>query len=307
MFLNTIALLLLIAGAFLILNLTPAKIAEDMMDMLRPKDGLRSKVDNVREHKKRGGLYGILSTLKESLEATGKGKFFPLSFGAAVVMAILGGAFALLLGNPFLVPAFALAAGMLPFGYIYGIVNAYRKHTEQELETTLSVISNSYLRSNNLVQAVSENLNYIKPPLQHIFKTFVGDATYISSNVKQALFNLREKLDDEIFYEWCTTLIQCQDDRTMRDNLLPIVGKLTDVRLVNNQLETMMSAVRMEYYVMVGLVLFNIPLLYMLNIDWFKTLMFTTPGMITQGICALAIVITYLFLIKFTQPIRYKG
>ena len=82
------------------------------------------------------------------------------------------------------------------------------------------------------------------------------------------MFNLKEKVDDEIFREWCDTLIQCQDDRTLKDTLQPVVSKLTDVRIVNSELKTMLSPARNEYWFMVALVVGNIPLLYLLNKDW---------------------------------------
>jgi hypothetical protein len=153
---------------------------------------------------------------------------------------------------------------------------------------------------------VSENIVYIRPPLREVFQAFIGDATAVSSNIKRALINLKEKIDDEIFAEWCDTLIQCQDDRTLKDTLQPVVAKLTDVRIVNSELKTMLSSVRNEYWMMVALVAGNIPLLYFLNRDWFETLMFSTPGKIVLGICGSVILITALFMMKFTKPISYK-
>ena len=50
-------------------------------------------------------------------------------------------------------------------------------------------------------------------------------------------------VDNEIFWEWCDTLIQCQDDRTLKDTLLPIVAKLTDVRIVNSELKTIYAVI----------------------------------------------------------------
>ena len=139
-----------------------------------------------------------------------------------------------------------------------------------------------------------------------MFCAFEGDATAVSSNIKRALFNLREKVDDEIFREWCDTVIQCQDDRTLKDTLLSVVAKLTDVRIVNSELKTMLASVRNEYWMMVALVVGNIPLLYLLNKDWFNTLMFSTPGKAVLGICGAVILITALFMLKFTKPIQYK-
>ena len=114
------------------------------------------------------------------------------------------------------------------------------------------------------------------------------------------------RVHDEIFREWCDTLIACQDDRTLKDTLLPVVSKLTDVRIVNNELKGLLAAARNEYWVMVALVVGNIPLLYVLNKDWFHTLIYETSGKVVLGICGVVILVTALFMLKFTKPIEYK-
>ena len=195
---------------------------------------------------------------------------------------------------------------MIPFVYVRNIIDIYEKQTKQELETALSIITSSYERNGNIILAVQENLDHIKPPLKTSFTAFIGDATAISSSVKQALYNLKNKVNDEVFREWVDALIQCQDNQEMKDTLSPIVSKLIDVRLVNSELNTMMSAVRTEYYTMVGLVVGNIPLLYVLNKDWFHTLIFETPGKIVLGVCGIVIVVTYFFMLKFTKPVEFK-
>jgi Flp pilus assembly protein TadB len=218
----------------------------------------------------------------------------------------VGAVVAVLIDNVFLIPAFSVAFAMIPFIYVRNIIAIYERQTKEELETALSIITTSYSRDGNIISAVQENLLYIKPPLKESFTAFVGDALAISSSVKQALYKLKGKVDDEIFREWVDTLIQCQDNQEMKDTLQPIVSKLTDVRIVNNELNTMMSAVRTEYYTMVGLVVGNIPLLYVLNKDWFHTLIFETPGKVVLGVCGIVIVVTYFFMLKFTKPVEYK-
>lgn len=76
---------------------------------------------------------------------------------------------------------------------------------------------------------------------------------------------------------------------------------------MNSELSTLMASARMEYYTIVGLVIGNIPLLYVLNKDWFHTLVFETPGKIVLGICGAVIFVTYLFMLKFTKPVTYKA
>jgi hypothetical protein len=87
---------------------------------------------------------------------------------------------------------------------------------------------------------------------------------------------------------------------------MPVVSKLTDVRLVNNSLKTMLENARREYYTMVIMVVANIPILYCINKDWYNALMNTTVGKIVLAICALVIFITALRMGKVTKPVEYK-
>jgi Flp pilus assembly protein TadB len=267
---------------------------------------LRDKARNMRGNKKKHPIYKKLIRMKTALAVTGKSKQFTLVCCASLVLFAGGAILSILINNIFLLPVLSIAFALLPFFYTTSTLSYYEKHTKEELETTLSIISTSYIRSDDIVSAVGENIAYIKPPLREVFQAFVGDATAVSSNTKRALMNLKDKIDDEIFDEWCDTLIQCQDDRTLKDTLQPVVAKLTDVRVVNNELRTMLSSVRNEYWMMVALVAGNIPLLYFLNREWFNTLMFTTPGKVVLGICGMVILITALFMVKFTKPIAYK-
>ena len=301
-----ISSVLFLIGIPMALGLSAEGMVADIMELIRPKSKLRNKVDDIQERKQKSGLYSTLMDLHSALEMTGKGKLFPFVFVAALVLFAAGVLLAIAIDNIWLAPTFAVGLALLPFAYLSNAINFYKKSTKEELETALSIITNAYLRSDNIVMAVRENLDYIKPPLQTVFKAFVGDATFISSNIKQALYTLRDKVNDQIFYEWCTTLIQCQDDRTMKDNLLPTVAKLTDIRLVNNQLKNMMMSVRIEDWTMVGLVVANVPLLWFLNEDWFYTLMYTGIGKFTQGVCGIAILITALLMTRYTQPVEFK-
>ena len=177
---------------------------------------------------------------------------------------------------------------------------------QRELETALSIITTSYIRSDNLVSAVQENLSYLKPPVKGIFEGFVAETTVISPDIRQAIYHMKEKVKNSIYEEWCDTLIACQSDRNLKDTLMPVVSKLTDVRLVNNQLKTMLSEARREYFMMVCMVLANIPLLFCLNRDWYDALMNTVFGKIVLAICGVVIIVTAIRMNKLTKPIEYK-
>ena len=306
MFFPIISSVLLIIGIALLMDFTPENVTDDLLAIITPKDSLREKVRAIRGNKKKHGIYKTLLKMKTALEVTGKSKQFSLACFLSLVGFAGGMILSLIIDNIFLLPVFSVTFGLLPFFYIAHTLSYYDKHTKEELETTLSIITTSYMRSDDILLSVRENLSYIKPPLREVFLSFVGDATAVTSNTKRALYNLKEKVDNEIFKEWCDTLIQCQDDRTLKDTLQPVVAKLTDVRIVNSELKTMLINARNEYWMMVFLVVGNIPLLYLLNKDWFHTLLFTTAGKAVLGVCGVVILITALFMMKYTKPIEYK-
>ena len=303
---SILGLTLYVLAIVLILDLSPRRVTEDLLQIITPHQTLHERIKAIRGGKRKKGIYHKLMAIKQALEATGKHKQFTFICFTSLVLFAAGIFLSILIDNLFLLPALSAAFALIPCLYTANTISSYEKKTKEELETTLSIITTSYIRSDDIIGAVRENIPYIKHPLKETFLAFTGDATAVSSNIKRALYNLKEKLDDEIFREWCDTLIACQDDRTLKDTLLPVVSKLTDVRIVNNELKGLLAAARNEYWVMVALVVGNIPLLYVLNKDWFHTLIYETSGKVVLGICGMVILVTALFMLKFTKPIEYK-
>lgn len=305
-FVYLICFILLAVGAVLLLKLTPERITGDLMRLVSPKQTLRDKVLTRKGKKKSRKITVELRRIKDALEQTGKGNQFAVACAASLLLMIVGCVIAMMIDNPFLVPVFAIAFAMIPFIYAKRTVAYYDNHVKEELETALSIITTSYVRTDDIVSAVKENIQYLKPPVKDIFAGFVAENMMISSDVKQSIRHLKEKVNNSIFAEWCETMVACQDDRTLKDTLMPIVTKLTDVRIVNNEIKGMLSSARIEYYMMTGMVVGNIPLLYFLNKDWFNALMFTTLGKLVLAICGLVIIVTAVLMLRFTKQIEYR-
>lgn len=301
-----ICFVLLSIGAFLLLGLTPESITDDIMRLFAPEQTLRDKVLIAKNKKKSRRITKMLLHTRDALTAVGKSGQFTLTCAASLVLLIAGCIIAVMVDNFFMIPVLALAFAAIPFLFARSTIKAYDKHIREEMETAMSIVTTSYIRTEDIVGSVKENLAYLKPPIKEIFAGFVGDATMISSDTKASLRNLRERIDNDIFAEWYDTLISCQDDRTLKDTLLPIVSKLTDVRIVNNELKTVLDAAKNEYLTMVLLVVGNIPIIYALNREWFNSLMFTIPGKIILAVCGMTILVTAGFMMKFTKPIEYR-
>ena len=295
-FVYTVCFLLLAIGIILLLGLTPDSVSVDLMKFISPHQALRDKALLASGKKKSHKLTVSLNRMRDALEATGKGNQFTIACAASLILFVIGCVVAIAMKNVFLIPAFAAAFAAIPFIYIRRTIAYYETHMREELETALSIITTSYIRNDDIVLAVKENIEYLKPPVKDVFATFVSENAMITSDIRGALRNLKDKINDTVFREWCDTAIACQNDRT-----------LTDIRLVNNEIKGILVAARTEYFVMAGMVVANIPMLYILNKDWYRALMYTVPGKLILGICALTIMITAIMMFRYTKPVEYKG
>jgi len=301
-----ISVILFVLAIILFLGLTPEKVTNDIMLIASPKQSLDNECKAVKGKKKIRKAAQFLINTHNALVATGKGTAFTFICALSMILLITGGVISVIIGNYFLIPVLSLSLAILPFFYAKSTLNHYKKHVDEELETALSIITTSYVRSDDIVKSVGENVMYIKPPVKDFFATFVAETTTINSNTKSALRHLRERVDNQIYREWCDALIACQDDRTLKTSLMSVVNKLSDVRIVNNELKTMLYEPRKEYWTMVALIIGNIPLLFVLNRDWFHTLMWTLPGKIILAMAGAIITITAILMNKYCKNIEYE-
>ena len=91
-----------------------------------------------------------------------------------------------------------------------------------------------------------------------------------------------------------------------KTTLTPIVSKLSDMRIVNGELEYLVFEPRKEFIIMAFFVIGNIPLMYLLNKSWYDTLMHTPLGQIILAISAALIFISTACVIRLTKPIEYR-
>ena len=305
-FIYFLCFVLAAAGIVFAFGITPDSLTNDLAPIFNKKKSLRDKALTARGKKKTRKAIVEIQRIKTALEDTGKGKQFSVALAISVVLMIVGCMVAVIIDNLFLIPVLAVTFAMIPFAYLKKTISLYEKHVKEDLETALSIITTSYVRNDNIINAVSENIRYLKPPIKGIFESFLAETSSITPDIKVAILHLKEKISDSIFEEWCDVLLSCQNDRTLKDTLMPVVSKLTDVRLVNNSLKTMLDNARREYYTMVVMVVANIPILYLINKDWYNALMNTTLGKVVLAICALVIFITAMRLNKITKPVEYK-
>lgn len=297
----------MITGLFLVLGIRLTEFTDGLFaSLLKPKGSIRSDIRETSGRRKPGLLRREIQEAQQVLEMTGRGKRFSLICAAALAMFCAGGSIAILLGNFFLAPVMAAGFLFVPFWYVKLTASHYKRDVSAELETALSVITTAYLRTEDIVTAVEENITYLNPPVSKVFRDFLMQIKMVSPDVEAALKNMRAKIDNEVFREWCDAVSDCQHDRSLKTILTPIVAKLSDMRNVNAELEYLITEPRKEFLIMVIFVVGNIPLMYFLNKDWYHVLMHTALGQVILSATAAAIFISAGFVVKLTRPIEYR-
>ena len=297
----------MIAGAFLILGLRPVEFTDSLFAiLLNPKRSIREDIRESSGRKKTGIFRRELLEAQSVLEMTGRGNRFSMVCAVALALFCLGGSLAILLGNYFLAPVMAVGSLFLPFWYVKLTASHYKRDVSAELETALSVITTAYLRTEDIVTAVEENIAYLNPPVSKVFREFLMQVRLVNPDIEAALRAMRGRIDNEVFREWCDALSDCQNDRSLKTTLTPIVAKLSDMRNVNAELEYLLTEPRKEFLIMVIFVIGNIPLMYLLNKDWYDVLMHTPLGQIILSVTAAVIFVSAGFVVKLTRPIEYR-
>jgi Flp pilus assembly protein TadB len=301
-----IAFILLVSGIFILLKISPISFVDNIVKLVIDKpETNKSKIKKAQGKKKQNLLQRELSEAKTILEATNRSDIFSLICISAIGLFVLGILISTAISNLFLVPILACGMFLIPFWYLKLTKNNYKKHINAELETALSIISSSYMRNDDIITAVEENVAYLNPPVSELFKDFLMQ-TRFNANISQALLNIKKKLDNEVFHEWLDGLIACQSDRTLKNTLSPIVSKLSDIRMVSGELEYLLFEPRKELITMAILLVGNIPMLYFLNRTWFDTLMFSIAGKAVLAISAAALFVSFAAMIRLTKPIEYR-
>ena len=297
----------LTAGFFMLFGISPMEFTEGIFSRILAKpNSIKSQINEATRRKKTNLLRREITEAQEILRLTNRTQMFGILCACSLGLAAAGICISAAIGNLFLAPVLAIGLMFVPFWYVKTTATNYKKAISSELETALSIITTAYLRNEDIITSIEENVHYLNAPVKSVFENFISRIKLSNPDLTAAILDMKQHIDNEVFHEWCDSLILCQNDRSLKSTLTPIVNKLSDMRVVNADLEYMVTGPRKEFITMALLVIGNIPLLYMLNKAWYNSLMNTIPGQIILAVSAVGIFVAAAIVIKLTKPIEYK-
>lgn len=297
----------LTAGFFMLFGISPMEFTEGIFSRILAKpNSIKSQINEATRRKKPNLLRREITEAQEILRLTNRTQMFGILCACSLGLAAAGICISAAIGNLFLAPVLAIGLMFVPFWYVKTTATNYKKAISSELETALSIITTAYLRNEDIITSIEENVHYLNAPVKSVFENFISRIKLSNPDLTAAILDMKQNIDNEVFHEWCDSLILCQNDRSLKSTLTPIVNKLSDMRVVNADLEYMVTGPRKDFITMALLVIGNIPLLYMLNKAWYNSLMNTIPGQIILAVSAVGIFVATAIVIKITKPIEFK-
>lgn len=167
-----ICFILLSAGLLALFGVKPGDFIDAFFRSQRKSATLSDEL-NVLLGTPAKGFFNQDYELKQILKGTGRADRYEAIKRLSLILFAVGAVLALLIGNVYMVPILGIGFSLIPIWYLRSTAASYKKHLNEELETAISIITTSYLRTEDLIRSVKENLPYINEPVKANFEAFV--------------------------------------------------------------------------------------------------------------------------------------
>ncbi|RPF47718.1 Flp pilus assembly protein TadB [Hydrogenoanaerobacterium saccharovorans] len=212
-----------------------------ILQKLSRKPSLKTRVKILNNGKKENFILRSYNTMTGILSATGEKEKIKNMRIISAVCSAFGMVLSFYLRSYMLIPILTVGFALLPMWLIKFKLFRYNLRMQNELSVVLSMVTNSYIRNENIVESIKENLVYMNEPCKSIFQSFVYASRSINPDPIKNLTSLKSKIDNHIFHLWCESLILCQNDINQKSALNAVVEQFATDKELYNMLSTEIS------------------------------------------------------------------
>lgn len=294
-------------GLFLALDINPLQVAGEMARKRRPS--FKAMQREARGQQSRSPIAAIrrqFARAKAILEITNRAAQYRLCKRLAILFAVIGAGVGIVVGNPILAVVLMLAGILGPTFVIQVMATTFQKQVNSELFTALSIVTGSYQRCENMVDAVAENIGNINPPVSDVFQEFLRRTRMVDPSVAKAISAIRPMIDSEVWRQWCDAALLCQRDPSKKFTLTSVITKSMELNRIQGELDAKLNRPLVLTMGLFLLVIGNIPIACFLYSDWITVIKSTVQGWI--GIAGIAVAGLYAAYrgVRAARPLEYR-
>lgn len=305
MILYLIVAIAVAAGLFILLQVNPVTLGKRLFTVVEEKpQNIRDTILAANGVKKPHAFSKAFEQMKEVLAWTGRTEQYRRYCGMALACSVIGVLVAVVLDNLLLIPVLAAFGLLIPPLYVLVTAAPYSKRVNSQAGTAMSIVTSSYLRTENLPQAVKENLPIMRGPIKKVFTRFWTQTEYVNADTEKALQDMSREFSGSIFREWCKVLQLCQHDRSQIGMLEPLLKKQHNTEITQIEIDSRAPAQLKDCRTMVLWVLGAYGLLAVYNINCLLYMFTSIPGqLVTTGTIAVLFLMFYR-VVNVLKPIR---
>lgn len=312
-FIIILTLCLLAGGIILIfdlLNLDPkhkdSKFDASTLFDVNIEQQTKSLKDMVSYYKGDKGSYftNQINKAQDILKRTRRTKEYRKTLILCVLTALAGATIGVIMKNPFAIVLLAGGGLLVPLWRLELYYQKYQKYQNMQLESCISLVTTAYMRNNDIIESIEENIENIDSFIRVPFEEFLAEYK-INPNMKRCIRNLQNKIDEPIFKEWCEVLIKAYENSGIKENLIAVSEKYSSVRVVQDDLDAETASAMVEYLIMLGMLVLVYPMVKLLNAEWFACYS-TLPGKICVAYSIFVGLIAVKKIIELSAPVQFK-
>ena len=228
---------------------------------------------------------------------------FPQYLQVVAVCSLIGLVIGLLFQNLLLSGCMAVCLPFIPYQYLKLRSAGFKQQLVSQMESAISIITNTYLQSDDIRYSIHVSLPNIEHPLNSVLTDLDTDLT-CGVNAVEALEKIRPRIESKMWREWIDRLKECQDNHSRKNLLPPIIGDITDIRGIQADLDTKMVEDWREHVMVTIFVLGYVPALRFLNTQWYSALTTTPIGRIIVTLIFVTAFLATLYVLKVNKPIN---
>ena len=197
----------------------------------------------------------------------------------------------------------------LPIIYLVFRTRKIKRREVDSLEHTMSVITNSYLSSEDIVAAIETFLNQknsgLDPRMRRMgpFDQFLAEIYTINPSIEKGLQKLALHIDNSYFHEWINMLVLCQSNRELRFALQPIIKAMATSKNIQIEASSKLAEIWRDYLLVLTIMFIVIPFLRVVNPPWYNILTMTAGGRLILIGMLMASMLSAFYVIHITRPI----
>lgn len=301
----------LAVGICLLLNIRIVDIVDfsrQQRQAIRRKRTLKSTAEAYgnKQKKHRFFVAAEIASARELLKETKKEKGYTRMIASCVVLSIVGILAAVfLLKNMIAVPVLGIVGMLIPIWQQKLYRNKYEKYVDVQLESAVSLVTTSYIRGNNIIEAVKENISSFDDIIKEPFERFVAE-TAINPDITDCIKNLQASFKNSIFYEWCDVLIKTYENSEVKENLVAVAKKFSTVRIIQSELDAETANTLSDYIILILTVIAIYPLVWLVNKTWFAMYLNTVAGHVCVVISCVVVVYAVAKVISLLRPVKFE-